>query len=199
VGATGDRGDQGARAIGRGAGESWVVVALGSNLGASARCMRAAMDRLEALAAGPMPMLRSSLWRTAPVDCPPGSADFLNAVVAWVPPPGQTPEALLVSLQGLEREYGRRPKEVHNEARPLDLDLIAFGDARRHTERLCLPHPRAAERAFVLYPLAEILPDWVMPGQARSVRELRDGLGDAGRLRCDSRLGERSWSRPRPR
>ena len=65
---------------------------------------------------------------------------------------------------------------------PLDLDLIACGGELRTSGRLILPHPRAAERAFVLYPLAEILPDLVLPGQLRSVQELRAALGEAGRV-----------------
>jgi 2-amino-4-hydroxy-6-hydroxymethyldihydropteridine diphosphokinase len=156
----------------------WVVVALGSNQGESANILKKAMERMEEISGGSM--RRSSFWRTTPVECPPGSADFLNAVVAWRRGDGQTPGGLLEALQRLEREFGRRPKEVINEPRPLDLDLIVCGEELRNSDRLILPHPRAAERAFVLYPLAEILPDLVLPGQTRSVRELRDALAEAG-------------------
>jgi 2-amino-4-hydroxy-6-hydroxymethyldihydropteridine diphosphokinase len=138
------------------------VIALGSNLGESAALLRAALDRLEALSAGPL--RRSSLWRSAPVDCPPGSPWFVNAVALLIPRTGETPESLLDQLQALEREFGRRPKRVPNEARPLDLDLIAFGAEQRATERLTLPHPRAHQRRFVLAPLAEIAPDYRAPG-----------------------------------
>jgi 2-amino-4-hydroxy-6-hydroxymethyldihydropteridine diphosphokinase len=138
------------------------VIALGSNLGDSATLVRAAMERLGAFSAAPL--RRSSLWRSAPVDCPPGSPWFVNAVVLLKPHPGETPESLLEKLQALEREFGRRPKQVLNEARPLDLDLIAFGTVQRATERLTLPHPRAAARRFVLAPLAEIAPDFCAPG-----------------------------------
>jgi 2-amino-4-hydroxy-6-hydroxymethyldihydropteridine diphosphokinase len=160
--------------------EEWVVVALGSNLGDSAGLLRQAIERLETLSGGGL--RRSSCWRTTPLECPPGSADFLNAVVAWKRREGQTPEALLESLQCLEREFGRRPKVVLNEPRPLDLDLIACGQELRNSDRLTLPHPRAVERAFVLFPLAEILPELRLPGQTRSVRVLRDALGEADRL-----------------
>src|SRR5262249_21700559 len=88
------------------------VVALGSNLGDSTNTIRAAMERLQALAKGPM--LHSSLWRTAPVDCPPGSPDFINAAVAFEPLPGETPESLLAKLQSLEGEFGRKPKHTLN-------------------------------------------------------------------------------------
>lgn len=149
---------------------AWVVVALGANLGDSAANVRAAVERLRSLSAGPF--LRSSLWRTTPVDCPPGSAWFINAVVAFRAHDGDSPESLHGRLQALEREFGRRPKEVLNEARPLDLDLIAFGAEVRATPQLTLPHPRAHQRRFVLAPLAEILPDYVLGGQTRAVSTL---------------------------
>ncbi len=147
-----------------------VLVALGSNLGDSAALVLQAMARLEVFCAEPS--RRSSLWESAPVDCPPGSPSFVNAAVALVPRTGLTPEALLDGLQALEREFGRRPKAVLNEARPLDLDLIAFGVETRATERLILPHPRAHLRKFVLAPLAEVAPEFVLPGFSARVIDL---------------------------
>src|SRR5262249_38628129 len=88
------------------------------------------------------------------------------------PCPGETPESLLGKLQELEKEFGRRPKKVLNEPRPLDLDLIAFGNEIRATAELTLPHPRAHLRQFVLQPLAEIAPDLVLRGQERTGAEL---------------------------
>jgi len=158
--------------------ETLAFVALGSNLGDSPRILRQAADRLAALST--RPLLRSSLWRTVPVDCPPGSADFLNAVIGLSPSPGETPESLLAKLRTLEREFGRPPKTVLNEARSLDLDLIAFGDAVENSTTLTLPHPRTAVRSFVLAPLAELAPDLVLPGQRESVRALLASLPPAG-------------------
>jgi 2-amino-4-hydroxy-6-hydroxymethyldihydropteridine diphosphokinase len=132
------------------------------------------MRRLEKLS--DEPLLRSSLWQTAPVDCPPGSPPFVNAVVGLVPRAGETPETMLARLQGLEKEFGRRPKRVVNEPRPLDLDLIAFGSETRATAALTLPHPRAHQRRFVLQPLSEIAPDLVLPGQTRTVAQLLERL-----------------------
>jgi 2-amino-4-hydroxy-6-hydroxymethyldihydropteridine diphosphokinase len=83
---------------------------------------------------------------------------------------------LLRKLQALEREFGRKPKQVLNEPRPLDLDLIAFGHELRGTNELILPHPRAHQRRFVLAPLAEIAPQLVLPGQTETVTELLAGL-----------------------
>jgi 2-amino-4-hydroxy-6-hydroxymethyldihydropteridine diphosphokinase len=149
---------------------AFAFIALGSNLGNSRDTLLRAMDCLEALSAAPL--LRSSLWRSTPVDCPPGSPPFINAVAGLIPRSGVTPEGLLTTLQSLERRLGRLPKKSLNEPRPLDLDLIAWGDAVRSTPALTLPHPRAHRRRFVLQPLAEIAPEFVLPGQTRPVAKL---------------------------
>ena len=149
-------------------------IALGSNLGDSRSVLTRAMERLRELSAGPI--AKSSFFETTPVDCPPGSPIFLNAVVALTPKGGETPESLLAKLQTLEREFGRAPKKVLNEPRPLDLDLIAFGNEIRATPELTLPHPRAGLRRFVLEPLAELAPDLILPGQGKSVCELLSQL-----------------------
>jgi 2-amino-4-hydroxy-6-hydroxymethyldihydropteridine diphosphokinase len=158
-----------------------VVIALGSNLGESAEILHSACDQLRSLTAGFF--ATSSLWRSVPVDCPPGSPDFLNAVAAFETKPGLEAQTLLRQMQAWERDFGRQPKTVLNEARPLDLDLIAFGQLQIQTEELILPHPRAHLRSFVLKPLAEILPEFRLPGIATPVRELALGcVGDCFRL-----------------
>lgn len=146
------------------------IVALGSNLGDSRKIISLAMSRLQEFS--DKPILRSSLWQTTPVNCPSGSPMFVNAVIGLVPRAGETPESLLEKLQALEKEFGRLPKKVLNEPRPLDLDLIAFGDETCATEKLLLPHPGAHQRAFVLKPLSEIAPDLILPGQTRTVTQL---------------------------
>lgn len=110
------------------------------------------------------------------MDCPPGAPDFSNAVVVLSPLPRFTPDSLLAELQTLEREFGRQAKKVLNEARPLDLDLIAWGGEVRNTPALTLPHPRAHLRRFVLQPLCELAPDLVLPGQTQTVAGLLAGL-----------------------
>jgi 2-amino-4-hydroxy-6-hydroxymethyldihydropteridine diphosphokinase len=147
-----------------------VLIGMGSNRGDSAVIVRAAMSRLEHFATGPL--RRSSLWRTSPVDCPPGSADFVNAAVAFEPRPELTPEALLVALKALEAEFGRAPEPVRNAPRELDLDLLLFDDEVRQRPGFVLPHPRAVDRLFVLAPAAEVLPDVVWPGTERTIAEL---------------------------
>jgi 2-amino-4-hydroxy-6-hydroxymethyldihydropteridine diphosphokinase len=150
------------------------IVALGSNLGDSRQIILTAMTRLEMFSDAPI--LKSSLWGTAPVDCPPGSPKFVNAVAILVPPENETALGLLRKLRELEKQFGRVPKTVLNEPRPLDLDLIAFGTETHNSPELILPHPRAHLRRFVLQPLSEIAPDFVLPGQGRTVAELLAGL-----------------------
>lgn len=149
-------------------------IALGSNLGDSRQNILRAVRELGELSGEPL--LASSLWETTPVDCPPNSPAFLNAVVRILPGAEETPESLLGKLQELERRYGRRAKQVVNEARPLDLDLILFGAETLATESLTLPHPRAISRRFVLEPLHEIAPGLLFPGQSQTVAELLAGL-----------------------
>src|SRR5262249_27965691 len=148
----------------------FAFIALGSNLGDSARILREAAGRIERLSI--TPLLRSSVWEASPVDFPPGSPKFLNAVFALTQLTGESAESLLLKLQALEMEFGRKPKSQLNEPRPLDLDLIAFGRETRGTPTLTLPHPRAHLRRFVLEPLCEIAPDFVLPGQTRAANEV---------------------------
>jgi len=150
------------------------IIALGSNLGDSQQNILEAMTRLQRFS--DTPTLKSSLWQTTPVDCPPDSPMFLNAVVGLVPRKGETPESLLQKLRELEKEFGRRPKTILNEPRSLDLDLVVFGSETRSTPELILPHPRAHERRFVLQPLSEIAPELILPGQGRNVVQLLAGL-----------------------
>jgi 2-amino-4-hydroxy-6-hydroxymethyldihydropteridine diphosphokinase len=154
--------------------QTHAFVALGSNLGDSRQILMAAMTRLQQFSHGPVQ--KSSLWQTTPVDCPPGSPKFVNAMVGFVPRTEEAPESLLEKLHELEKEFGRQPKKLFNEPRPLDLDLIAFGNEIRSSPELILPHPRAHLRRFVLQPLSELAPDLVLPGQGKTVAELLAGL-----------------------
>jgi 2-amino-4-hydroxy-6-hydroxymethyldihydropteridine diphosphokinase len=153
---------------------SITIVALGSNLGDSRKIVSDALGRLQNFSDAPI--VKSSLWQTSPVDCPPDSPRFVNAVAGLVPRADETPESLLRKLRGLETEFGRKPKTILNEPRSLDLDLIAFGSEVRHSPELILPHPRVYLRRFVIQPLSEIVPDYVLPGQGRTVAELLAGL-----------------------
>jgi len=147
-----------------------VLIGLGSNRGDSSAIVREAMVRLGAFASGPVRC--SGLWRTSPVDCPPGSGDFINAAAAFEPRPGISPEALLALLKGLEAEYGRPVNRVRNASRELDLDLLLFGDEVREEPDFVLPHPRAVNRRFVLAPAAEVLPEVAWPGTGLTIAML---------------------------
>jgi len=145
-------------------------IALGSNLGDSQKIISDAMAGLQNLSDAPI--LKSSLWQTSPVDCPPGSPNFYNAIVGFLPKKNETPESLLQKMQELEKEFGRVTKKMLNEPRPLDLDLIAFGNETRNLPNLILPHPRAHQRRFVLQPLCEIAPDLILPAQNKTAAQL---------------------------
>ena len=155
-------------------------IALGSNLDDSRAVVKRAIKRLQSLSAGPL--LKSSLWETEPVDCPPGSRPFINAVVGLTPRPGETPGGLFAKLQALEREFGRPAEHGHNTPRSLDLDLLAFGTMVCVSMELVLPHPRAHQRRFVLAPWSEIAPEFIPPGQGKTVRELLAGLPPGPRV-----------------
>lgn len=155
-------------------GTRQAVIALGANIdspvGSPAQTLRTVLDELAALG----PLQASSLFHTAPVDSPPGSPDFVNAVALVRVPEAMSAHQFLHCLQDIELRYGRdrSGQQVANAPRPLDLDLICFGDQVINDEVLTLPHPRAHQRRFVLEPLAEVAADLVLPGCSVSVREL---------------------------
>ena len=151
-----------------------ILVSIGANLGDPEAMIREVIHGISVDRNGEF--LVSHLWKTSPVDCPPDSPVFVNAAVVFHPKTHETPEALLDLLQEMERKMGRRPKKVMNEARLVDLDLIAWEDLRTSRPQLTLPHPRAHLRSFVLTPLAEIVPDFILPGQTVPIRKLLENL-----------------------
>ena len=148
-------------------------IALGSNLGDRAKNLRQARDRLFALHRGEGEPLCSGVYETDPVDCPPDSESFLNAVIEVET--DLEPEPLLAECLAIETALGR-PDELDrppNAPRTIDLDLLYAGDrVISKPGHLELPHPRAHLRMFVLRPLADIRPDLVLPGQETPVSEL---------------------------
>jgi 2-amino-4-hydroxy-6-hydroxymethyldihydropteridine diphosphokinase len=144
---------------------------LGSNLGNRDAYLVDAV--LSLLAAGEI-LEVSSFLETEPVGGPP-QPDYLNAAVTVETE--RTPRELLELAQRLERQAGRE-RGVRFGPRTLDVDLLLYGDQRIDEPDLVVPHPRLAERRFVLEPLAEIALDWPVPGTGKTVGELLADLQD---------------------
>lgn len=146
-------------------------IGMGGNLpstaGSPEATLAAAAERLGTLG---RVVRRSSLYSTEPV----GYSDqprFLNAVVALET--NLSARELLKGLLRIEKEFGRdRSAGIQNGPRTLDLDLLLFGSQVIHEAGLVVPHPRLAERAFVLVPLNEIAPDAVDPVHRVTVKQL---------------------------
>jgi len=149
-------------------------IAFGSNLGDRLLMLRQARACLVASPLLAPPFLASGVYLTSPVDCPPGSEPFLNAVLE-AELTGE-PLALLRDLRGLEAALGRPGKSKRNAPRCIDLDLLYVGEIEMETEELVLPHPGISTRGFVLEPLAEIRPGLVLPGQTLTVSKLLNKL-----------------------
>jgi 2-amino-4-hydroxy-6-hydroxymethyldihydropteridine diphosphokinase len=144
------------------------IIALGGNVGDVRATFGKAIANICGMAQAAL-LARSSDYATPPW----GEADqprFFNACIEI--DTGLDPHALLFVLHKVEQKFGRnRAKEQRWGPRTLDLDLIAYDDVRIDKPELTLPHPRLFERAFVLVPLAEIVPDRLIAG-----RRVRDAL-----------------------
>ena len=136
-------------------------IALGSNIEPRLTYLQAARRQIDLLHAGPQPVLCSKVYETSPVGCPPGSPLFLNAVLELCI--REEPQELLRKLQAIEQSLGRRPSATRNSPRVIDIDLLYCDDVVISTPNLTLPHPRIAQRLFVLRPLADIRPKLILP------------------------------------
>jgi 2-amino-4-hydroxy-6-hydroxymethyldihydropteridine diphosphokinase len=163
-------------------------LSLGSNMGDRLACLRLAAEAVRLLADPAQPVLMSAVYETAPVGCAPGTASFYNAVME-ISYAGD-PESLLQRLRAVETAMGRPAERAKNDPRPIDLDLLYADDLVRGSAFLELPHPRLAERRFVLQPLAEIRPDLRLPGHDQPVRALLAALPGASH---DLRLVTPDW------
>lgn len=156
-----------------------ILVALGANLdhprfGPPRQTLEAALAALQH--GGVTALARSRWYRSAPV---PRSEQpwFVNGVASVET--RLSPARLMTLLHEIEADFGRARRR-RNEARVLDLDLIAYHDrVSGPGESPVLPHPRLAERAFVVLPLADVAPDWRHPVSGLSAAELADALDPA--------------------
>lgn len=154
-----------------------ILLGLGANLehprfGPPRQTLQAALEALEQ--SGIAVLARSRWYRSAPV---PASDQpwFVNAVASVET--DLSPAALLARLHRIEARFGRARRR-RNEPRVLDLDLLAYHDrVSAPGEVPVLPHPRLADRGFVLLPLLEVAPDWRHPGSGLSAAELARRLG----------------------
>lgn len=158
-----------------------VVISLGSNLGDRFPNLQGGLD---ALADTPDLWVTgvSPVYETEPLDSPDEATLFLNAVV--LADTTLSAQRLLERVLAIEDAFDRQRSEVKNAPRTLDIDLIVVGDRVSDTDELRLPHPRAAERAFVLKPWHDLESDAEIPGIG-TVADLLDKAGETGIARRD--------------
>lgn len=173
-----------------------VVLALGANLGEADQTMDAAVAALTVMP-GFTDVKASPRARTAPVGGPPGQPDYRNQIVTARTT--RSPWEVLGIAHLLEQEHHRR-RTVRWGARTLDVDVIAYGDLTSDHPDLTLPHPRAAERAFVLLPWLWLDPDAVLAGTPVAELAARAEGADTVRRMPPERVHlDAGPSRPGPR
>lgn len=162
-----------------------VLIALGGNVGDVRTIFRKAIANICGMAQAAL-LARSSDYVTPPWG-EENQARFINACIEIET--SLDPHALLFTLHKIEKQFGRdRAREQRWGPRPLDLDILAYDDVSLQKPELTLPHPRLFERAFVLVPLAEIVPDRLIGG--RTVRAALAQLSTEGIERLPAITGQ---------
>lgn len=150
------------------------AIALGSNLGNSLALVVAAV---QTLSRKPDIILVSQSHWYQTIAIGPIQPDYVNGCV--VVKTVRSPQSLLQLLLDIEQQFGRERTE-HWGPRTLDLDLLLYDAVVLQTPFLTLPHPRMTERAFVLIPLSELLPQWVDPLSGLTILQFRDRVDCSG-------------------
>jgi 2-amino-4-hydroxy-6-hydroxymethyldihydropteridine diphosphokinase len=163
-----------------------VYIGLGSNVGDRAAMLARATEEMKR--AGLRVLRRSSLYETEPVGGPP-QPWFLNAVVEAETE--LTPQRVLHALQEIEQAMGRQ-RSVACGPRTLDLDILFDGESVMRSGELEVPHPRLAQRRFVLAPLAELAPQLIHPVLHKTVAELLAETSDGAQVRLWNLANERA-------
>jgi 2-amino-4-hydroxy-6-hydroxymethyldihydropteridine diphosphokinase len=161
-----------------------VYIGLGANIGNREANLRMALRGLTRMA---RVEFVSSLYETDPIGSVRDQPAFYNAVCRIET--GLEPESLLRFLKSLEHEIGRRPGGPVGGPRPIDLDILLYENRVHESEDLVIPHPRIAERAFVIVPLAEVAPDVRHPQRDKTIVQLAEELGSEG----VRRIKEAGW------
>jgi 2-amino-4-hydroxy-6-hydroxymethyldihydropteridine diphosphokinase len=151
-----------------------IFLSLGSNIGEREAQLREAIRGLED--AGVQVVCKSSIYETEPQDVR-DQPWFLNLVIEVET--GLSPTQLLAQIREIEESMGRK-RNVPKGPRNIDIDILLYGDRVEETEDLQVPHPRLAQRRFVLEPLVELAPDLRHPQSNRTMRDLLRDVRDQG-------------------
>jgi len=148
-----------------------IHIATGSNLGDRINHLEEA-DRQISLRLGPVVRV-SPTYRTAAIGMAPGTPDFLNRIseVALNGDWADQPQQVMLTLLDIEQEMGRIRQPEGYTSRPIDLDIVLWGDRTIELPDLSIPHPRMLKRRFVLQPLADLAPAQRIPNDGRTVAE----------------------------
>ena len=152
-----------------------VYIGLGANIGNREANLRMALRGLTRMARVESV---SSLFETDPIGPVSDQPAFYNAACRIQT--GLEPKSLLRFLKSLEHEIGRRPGGPVGGPRPIDLDILLYDDRVHENADLMIPHPRLAERAFVLVTLAEIAPDLTHPSTGKTIADLAQAVKTDG-------------------
>ncbi|MDP8237968.1 MAG: 2-amino-4-hydroxy-6-hydroxymethyldihydropteridine diphosphokinase [Candidatus Hatepunaea meridiana] len=158
-------------------------ISAGSNLGDRKEHLTIAIDKLSKTPDIEVVNV-SSLYETEPWGMK-DQPDFLNCVIKIKTT--SAPERLLIVLKAIEKSIGRKESNERWGQREIDLDIIIYGCEVIDSPELTIPHPRLAERCFVLEPLSDLCPDLVVPGLDLSVKHILKGCSDSRSVKLNNK------------